>query len=216
MSSFRVEWERGEVGVRLVGSGTPILLAHGAGTNHDHPMITGLASALAGEGLAAVTFNYPYTEAGRRAPDRMPVLMECHRSVAGWARTELGELVFAGRSMGGRVASMLAAEGEPMRGLVLYSYPLHPSGKPDRLRAEHLPAIEVPMLFFQGGRDALARSELFDRHVRPLTGATVVDLEGLDHSWRGGGHTYADVVPGVASATAAWIRHLASGGVSQA
>lgn len=170
-----------------------------------------LAEGLAARGLEAVTFNYPYTEAGRRAPDRAPKLLACHRGVAAWVRDRTAEhLVFAGRSMGGRMATMLAAEGEPMSGLVLYAYPLHPPGKPDRLRIDHLGEIGVPMLFFHGDRDSLARSELFDAHVRVLARAETFDLPGADHSWRVRGRTVDELLDEVCDATAAWIGGLAT------
>jgi predicted alpha/beta-hydrolase family hydrolase len=107
---------------------------------------------------------------------------------------------------------MLAAESEPMRGLILFSYPLHPAGKPDRLRIDHLPSIEVPMFFVQGSRDRLSTHDLFDRHVRTLDRTEVLDLEGADHSWRIEGRNLASVNREVAESTANWIRHLATGG----
>lgn len=209
-----VEWAGGTVTSRIRGDGGPVmLLAHGAGTNQDHWMMTSLSEQLAARGLTVVTFNYPYTEAGRKAPDRAPKLMDCHRDVAAWVRNELGtSLVFAGRSMGGRIATMLASEGEQMEGVVVYAYPLHPAGKPDRLRVEHLPGIEVPMLFFQGDRDALATTELFDHHVRSLPAAEVVDLPGADHSWRVRGRSTDELIAEVAESSVGWIRRLATSG----
>lgn len=209
-----VDWGGGTVTARIRSEGEPVvLLAHGAGTNQDHPMMASLADQLAARRLTVVTFNYPFTEAGRRAPDRAPKLMECHRDVAAWVRRELGTtVVFAGRSMGGRMASMLASQGEPMLGLVLYAYPLHPAGKPDRLRVEHLTGVEVPMLFFQGDRDALATTEPFDRHIRSLPAAKVIDVPGADHSWRVKGGSVDEVIAEVAESTVVWIRHLATSG----
>jgi hypothetical protein len=204
-STRRVEWRPGaEVTIRLRGAGTPVLLAHGAGTDQDHPLVAGLAEALAGEGLQVVTFNYPYTEMGRRRPDPTPTLLACHRAVAAEVRAGSGsEPVLAGRSMGGRMASILAAGGEPCLGLVLFAYPLHPAGRPDRLRVEHLAEVAVPMLFFQGDRDALARSDLFDAHLRPL--GDVVDVPGADHSFRIKGTTREEVNATLAAETAHWI-----------
>ena len=156
-----------------------------------------------------ITFNYPYTEAGRRAPDRAPKLLACHRAVAEHARHRYGSSpILAGRSMGGRMATMLAAEGSDVAGIVCLAYPLHPAGKPDKLRIEHLPEITVPMLFFQGSRDALSRAELFDEHVRPLPNATVVDMDGADHSFRGRGWTLERVQSVVTEGYETWLDRL--------
>lgn len=99
---------------------------------------------------------------------------------------------------------MLAAEGYSSRGVVLYAYPLHPAGKPEKLRVAHLPDVAVPMLFFQGSRDALSRSDLFDAHIRSLRGATVVDIEGADHSFRGSREP--ELFEFLADRTAEWMR----------
>lgn len=182
-----------------------VLLAHGAGTDQHHRMMVGIAEAVAQQ-LRVVTFNYPYTEAGRRRPDRAEVLVECHRTVADRVRSEFGPaLVLAGRSMGGRMGTMLAAEGYPCRGAVCYAYPLHPAGRPEKLRIHHLGAVGVPMLFFQGSRDALSREDLFDTYVRPLPNATVVDMDGADHSFRGRGFTEPDLYEFLAAHTVEWI-----------
>ncbi|MGF1665596.1 MAG: alpha/beta family hydrolase [Acidimicrobiia bacterium] len=210
-------WSGGSVTARVYAeSDTTVLLAHGAGTNQDHRLMVGLAGALAETGLGVITFNYPYTELGRKAPDRAPVLLDCHRAVATWAGERTQRLFLAGRSMGGRMATMLAADGLAMAGVIAYAYPLHPAGKPDQLRIEHLPRMAVPSLFFQGDRDTLARSDLFDGYVRPLTGVEVVDLVGADHSWRMKGRTEAQLLAEVASATEAWIGRLASQGRTRA
>lgn len=207
-----VEWADGETVTAIVyrlGSPT-MLLAHGAGTNQDHPLVAGIAERLAAEGQGVVTFNYPYTEAGRKAPDRAAKLLACHdavaRAVGSWSPEGV---VLAGRSMGGRMATMLAAEGTGATGVVCLAYPLHPAGKPDRLRIEHLDRIAVPMLFFQGSRDALSRADLFDTHVRSLPAATVVDMEGADHSFRGRGWTPERVTGVVAEEYAHWLASLA-------
>jgi hypothetical protein len=187
------------------------VLAHGAGTNQRHRTIVALAEALTAHGRRVVTFDYPYSEAGRRAPDRPPKLLACHEAVVEWARGRWGEpLVLAGRSMGGRMATMLVASGVQAAAVVLYAYPLHPAGRPDRLRIDHLPEVGVPMLFFQGTRDALSRTDLFDLHVRPLAGTSVVDIAGADHSFRGRGLDPAALTALLAAETVAWAdRELA-------
>ena len=112
-------------------SGRAVLLAHGAGAGQDHPGMTSIRDGLVARGHPVLTFNYPYTEAGRRfPPDRRDILLACHRAAAEWLRDRCSGMVMAGRSMGGRMASYLAAEGEPCDGLVLYAYPLHPAGSP--------------------------------------------------------------------------------------
>lgn len=188
-----------------------VVLAHGAGTDQRHPMVSGIAAALAQAGHGVMTFNYPYTEAARRAPDRAPKLLACHRAVAEEARRLTGVApVLAGRSMGGRMATMLAAEGEEVAGVVCLAYPLHPVGKPDRLRIDHLGSVTVPMLFFQGSRDALSRSELFDRHIRPLPNVDVVDMEGANHSFKGKGWDQQRIEATVVAGYEAWLSRLGS------
>jgi predicted alpha/beta-hydrolase family hydrolase len=185
------------------GQRTGLLLAHGAGTNQDHPRLVELRDGLAGAGLTVLTFNYLYTEGDRKRPDSQPLLLSVHRAARDRLVAEVGgPVVLAGRSMGGRMGTYLAAAGEPALGLVLYAYPLHPPGKPEKLRADHLPAITAPMLFFQGTRDPLSRMELFDRHVRPLPNATVELLEA-DHSL-GGARNAARLI----ERTVEWIGKL--------
>ena len=169
-------------------------------------MVT-LRDALAGRGLTVVTFDYPYAAAGRRGPDRPPKLMAAHRAVAEWARREVGsEVVLGGRSMGGRMASMLVADGFDCRALVLYAYPLHPPGRPERLRVDHFPAIRVPTLVVRGTRDAFSRPDLVDLHLRSRF--DVVDVDGADHSFRGRGRSIVEMADLLADVTVDWLRHL--------
>ena len=212
LATVRVKWAPGKWTTMWPagdsGSRHTLILAHGAGAGACHPLVVGLRDHLVAAGAFCVTFNYPYTEEGRRPPDRTDRLLACHRAVAQWVRSEVCETpVLAGRSMGGRMGSYLAADGDPVRALVLYAYPLHPLRRPDRLRSEHLSRITVPMLFFRGSRDALATPELFDREVRPLRSATVVDLEGLDHSFRGRGHRADEVNRRLAEMTVSWLEN---------
>lgn len=188
---------------------TTLLLAHGAGTDQHHRSIVGIASSLAERGIRIVTFDYQYTQAGRRRPDRAPLLMSCHAAVAeATAQRFGGPLVLGGRSMGGRMATMLVSGGYPARGVALYAYPLHPAGKPAKLRVDHLAKVEVPMVFFQGSRDALSRADLFDLHVRPLPRASVVDMTGADHSFRGKDWPESRLYEFLADHTADWIETL--------
>lgn len=192
-------------------AGTGVLLAHGAGAGQDHRGITTIAEELVEQGHPVLTFNYPYMEAGRRFPDRKDVLLRCHRAAATWLGRRYERFVMAGRSMGGRMASYLAAEGQPCAGLVLYAYPLHPAGKPDRLRADHLPRVPVPMLFFTGQKDRLALPHLVEEHLMPLERSEVEMIPDADHSFRvpkRSGTTEREVLRGMAERTARWIEGL--------
>ena len=207
-----ITWSGGEVSGRLIGGGSAgILLAHGAGTNQDHPFIVMLRDALAVAGHTVMTFNYPYTERGSKSPDRAEKLIECHRGAANYLRPKVDDLFLSGRSMGGRIGTYLVAEGDEATGLILYAYPLHPAGKPEKLRIDQFPEVAVPMLFFQGTRDALSRMELFDIHIRPLPYADVEILEGAGHSPKGGGWTPESTVERLVDGTTAWISRISSG-----
>jgi predicted alpha/beta-hydrolase family hydrolase len=167
-----------------------LILAHGAGAPQSSAFMVDFARGLARRGCHAVTFNFPYTEQGRRLPDRAPVLEACFRDViaAIRARDDLaaGPLVIGGKSMGGRIASHLAAQGvADLAGLVALGYPLHPPGRPERLRAEHLARIRSPMLIVQGSRDAFGTPEELRPALAPLgTTVTLHVVEGGDHSFK--------------------------------
>ena len=136
-----------------------LVLGHGAGGSRSTESIARLQDALAPLAIRSLAFNFPYAEAGRRRPDPMARLERAYRGAIEHARSlkEDGERLFAGgRSMGGRVATHLAASGEALDGLVLLGYPLHPAGRPEKLRAEHLSRIGCPLLFISGTRDKLA------------------------------------------------------------
>ncbi len=175
-------------------------------------MVVALRDGLASFGFPVVTFNYPYTEAGKKSPDPPSRLLACHAAAAAWCRAELDpHVVLAGRSMGGRIASMLVAGGEPASGLILFSYPLHPAGRPEKLRKDHLPEITIPVLSIVGTRDALATMELYDRWVRPLPTFTTVEIEDADHSLRvrkASGRTNAEALAEAIEAATDWLRRL--------
>jgi predicted alpha/beta-hydrolase family hydrolase len=164
--------------------GPAILLAPGAGAGQDHPFLSGLRSRFAAAGHTAMTFDYPYREAGRRAPDRPDVLARCHRAAAARLRRYEERVVFAGKSMGGRIASHLLAEGDPAAGLVAFGYPLVPIGSREPRSTDHLRAVEAPMLFLAGGRDRMAPLELLESVVASLRWATLEVVEDADHSFR--------------------------------
>jgi predicted alpha/beta-hydrolase family hydrolase len=137
-----------------------LILGHGAGAGQRSAFMIEFATALAALGLDVVTFNFLYTEQGRKIPDRAPALEACYRAVIDAVSADLASarraLFIGGKSMGGRIATQVAAADPalPVAGLVLLGYPLHPPGKPDQRRDKHLPAIHRPMLFAQGTRDA--------------------------------------------------------------
>lgn len=179
----------GPAGVALVapakGAEAAVVLAHGAGGTMETPAIVKLQKGLAAGGIAAARFNFLYSEKGKRSPDRQPALIACWRAVADWTRERVGprKLFVGGRSMGGRMASYLVAEGYPADGLVLLAYPLHPPGKPERQRKDHLPGIRVPMLFVSGTRDSFARLDLLEPVVQSV-GAELHLVEGADHGFK--------------------------------
>ena len=186
--------ERGEVSgiyARPAGSDATLVVAHGAGAGMDHPFMVGFTRAANDLGVATLRFNFLYMEAGKRMPDRAPVAVETWRAAfdAAQARAGKGEPVWAGgKSFGGRMASMAVAEGMPADGLIFLGYPLHPPGKPDRVRAEHLASIVVPMLFLQGTRDPFASADV----LQPIL-ASLGDRATL-HPVADGGHSFE--VPG--------------------
>jgi predicted alpha/beta-hydrolase family hydrolase len=164
-----------------------IVVAHGAGAGMDHPFLVGFSRACVDEGLASLRFNFSYIESGRRSPDTEAVLRDAWRAAFAAAsdRADGGAVWVSGKSLGGRIASMCAADGEiAPAGLVFLGYPLHPPGKPERVRDEHLYRIEVPMLFLQGTSDPFASPDVLGRVLAKLGDrATFVPLEGGGHSF---------------------------------
>jgi predicted alpha/beta-hydrolase family hydrolase len=159
---------------------------HGAGGHKSDRPLQALAPQLAGCGLDVVRFDFPYRARGSRRPDPMPRLQAAFAEAVEEARRRYrpARLILGGRSMGGRVATMLAAQGFACDGLLLFAYPLHPDGKPEKLRDAHLPAIRVPVLCFNGTRDRLCRRELMERVVESVTAPWRMRwLEGAGHSF---------------------------------
>jgi predicted alpha/beta-hydrolase family hydrolase len=163
-----------------------LAVGHGAGAGMDHPFLVGFCRAMAGCGVATVRFNFHYMNAGRRSPDPEPSLRGAWQVAFDGATAMAGGLpvLAGGKSLGGRIGSMCVADGMRAAGLVFLGYPLHPPGKPDRLRAGHLERIEVPMLFLQGTRDPFAQPELLGPVLEALGDrALYVPIEGGDHSF---------------------------------
>ncbi len=164
-----------------------LLLAPGAGGDRTHHTLVAIAEALAP--MPVTRMDFPYRQAGRRAPDRAPVLLEAVRTEAAAtvseARCRPGSLALGGRSMGGRICSMAVADGLKAAALVLLSYPLHPPGKPEKLRIEHFERIEVPCLFISGTKDQFAMPEELERHSAAIAGpVTHVWIDGQGHDPR--------------------------------
>lgn len=186
--SVRVaEAEVSAVYVRPRTSLATVVLAHGAGAGKDHPFITGIATALNELNIATLRFNFPYMDAGKKFPDRPPLAIATWQEVMSQAvKLSAGEPVFAaGKSFGGRMASMAVAEGMEAAGLIFLGYPLHAPKKPEKLRDEHLYGLKVPMLFMQGTRDPFAQPELLEPVVQSIgANASLQWVEGGDHSFK--------------------------------
>jgi predicted alpha/beta-hydrolase family hydrolase len=149
--------------------GALLVLAHGAGAGERHPFMTKVSQGLAERGIDVVTFEFPYLQQKRSVPDKAPVLEAAFRDAIRDARrlVTADHRVFAGgKSMGGRIATHLAAQqiGD-LRGVVALGYPLHPPGKPEQLRVAHLPSIRIPILIVQGERDAFGTPDELKPHV---------------------------------------------------
>jgi uncharacterized protein len=207
----------GTVSTAWVAPAEPVatlVLGHGAGAGMDHPFMAGFSRAISGEGVATLRFNFPYIERGRRSPGPERVLREAWLGAfdAGVARSG-GKVVLAGgKSLGGRIASMCVADGMPAAGIVFLGYPLHPPGKPERIRDEHLYRIEVPMLFLHGTGDPFATLELLTKVIAKLGAlAEDVPIEGGDHSFnvRGKKRDAREVGAELAGVAAPFIRRIA-------
>jgi predicted alpha/beta-hydrolase family hydrolase len=192
-------------------SGALFVCAHGAGGNMNDAGMLSASAQLREHGLHVVRFNFLYRERGSGGPDPMPRLKQSYAAVAEHARRVMkpATLILGGRSMGGRVASMLAADSHLCDGLLLLAYPLHPAGQPGKLRDAHLERIQIPVLCFNGTRDALCDRELMENAIGRLADRwTMHWLEGADHSFRvlkSSGRTSADVLAEIGQATDAWI-----------
>lgn len=195
-------------------SGIVFVCAHGAGGNMNDRGILQTANALRARGLGVVRFNFLYKQRKSGRPDPMPKLKECVSAVVERAREELEPtaLIIGGRSMGGRAASMLAAEGFACDGLLLLAYPLHPPGKPDQLRDAHLPAIKAPVICFNGTRDPFCTPSLMEEVLKRVTTNWEMHwVDGADHSFhvlKSSGRTDAQVLDEIGDATKNWVDRL--------
>jgi uncharacterized protein len=178
----------------------PLLLTPGAGSDRDHGSLIAIEQrlgALSKPGPVPVhRMNFPYREAGKKLPDKGPVLLDAIVKHAEHMVGPDGPIILGGRSMGGRMCSMVAAERRlNVAALVLICYPLHPPGKPDRLRTDHFPQISSPCLFISGSRDAFGTPEELAHHAAMIPGSvTHHTIERSDHSLKGHDDLIADIV----------------------
>ncbi|MBX7125988.1 MAG: alpha/beta fold hydrolase [Cyclobacteriaceae bacterium] len=188
--------------------GALVVLAHGAGAGMHHAFMKSLALELTARNFAVIRFNFPFTEAGRFRPDSPAVAIQAIDAVAHYAAVRFPKLPFflTGKSFGGRMASHWALNAAiPVTGLVFYGFPLHPANKPDTRRAAHLPQIQVPMLFVQGTKDALAEPTLLSEVVGRLPNARLEWIEGADHGFLLRKQMQVQVL---ADLTASWCQEL--------
>ena len=176
---------------------TALLLTPGAGADRNQSALVAVDAAATEAGAEVVRMDFPYRKAGRRAPDKAPVLVRAVVEEAEGLRRRAGRLVLGGRSMGGRMCSMAVAEGLRADALILISYPLHPPGRPDKLRSDHFPDLTVPCLFVSGTRDAFGTPTELEDAVSGIPGPVTVEwVEGKDHSLRGSDASVAATVVG--------------------
>ena len=200
-------------------AGVALILGHGAGADQTSGFMVAFANALAERGIDSVTFNFLYSEYGRRIPDPNARLESCWRAVIDTVRSRIAfddELAIGGKSMGGRIASQVAAgEGRGLAGLVFLGYPLHSPGRPDRMRAAHLGDVKAPMLFVQGTRDPFGTPAELQPIISQLDpAADLFVVEGGDHSFkvpRSAGVKQSDVHRAIQDRIENWLRMIVSG-----
>lgn len=189
-----------------------LIYAPGAGSNLNDAFGAHLAKAVAPHRIRTVRFEFPYMQprpdGKRRGPDRPPVLEATWRAVIDAARTPDTRLVVGGRSMGGRIASQVVAQGASADAVTLFAYPLHPPGKPDQRRDAHLDQISVPVLFCSGTRDAFAAADELHDASKKMRRATVRLLDGADHGFavpKAGGRTKTQIFDEAVAGFLAWL-----------
>lgn len=174
------------------GEKITLILAHGAGAPADSPFMDVLANTLKKEGITTVRFEFPYMQKRRidgkkRPPDRQPVLLEHFSRLVDEIRAEIGEgarLLVGGKSMGGRMASILASQREGIDGVVCFGFPFHPPGKPDKWRTGHFHELKSPTLILQGTRDAFGKPDEMVGHETELECVRLRWLEGGNHDFQ--------------------------------
>ena len=190
------------------------VLAHGAGAGQMSRFMVEAARGFAARGVTTATFDFPYMAAGRKVPDRTAVLERAWRDAIDVARARFAELplFIGGKSMGGRIASHVASQGNtaPLKGLVFLGYPLHPPGRPEQRRDAHLPAIQEPMLFVQGSKDAFGTAAEIQALLPMLQRATLHEIAGGDHSFKvpGGKTKQEPVFNSILDTSVEWMRAI--------
>jgi len=210
-----LQWAEGRtVDIMEEGDGpSVIVLAHGAGAGQRHPFMAGMRRRLAAS-QRVITFDYPYIAEGRRAPDRMPVLLDCHRAVV--EATDAERPILGGKSMGGRMASHL--EAPDAVAIFFLGYPLVPIGKSEPRDTSHLDQLAAPMLFVQGERDRLGPPELLGPIVATLPGASMVVIPDADHSFKvpkRAGIDEGAMLDLLAATVVGWLAGLGARGVGE-
>ena len=187
-----------------------LVVAHGAGGGQKTAFVVRTAEGLAARGIMAATFDFPYMSAGKSVPDKAPVLEAAWKEALAIARDRAaeGRVFVGGKSMGGRIATHIAAQGvEGIAGVVLLGYPLHPPGQPDKRRDAHLPQIKEPVLFVQGSADTFGTADEIRAVVKTMPKPTLHVIEGGDHSFkvRGGAAKVAAAFDEAIATVSAWI-----------
>lgn len=183
---MHISTSAGRLPVHLDGAeraSTLLVLGHGAGAGSQHEFMERFAAGLASDSLRVCRFDFPYMAAGRKSPDRQAILEQAFRDVTDAVREGHDRCIVGGKSLGGRVASLVAASGYPVDALVFLGYPLHPPGRPDRIRDGHLHEISAPMLFVEGTRDPFCPLDTLERVRAGLDAESdLVVVEDGDHS----------------------------------
>jgi uncharacterized protein len=212
--SFKIEVSpsAGKVSAKYILPDKPtciFTLAHGAGAGMDHSFMETLADSLAKIGIATLRFNFPFMEHKKGRPDSPTVAHATIAAAIEKARALNPDLPLfvSGKSFGGRMSSQWLAEhpDSSVKGIIFYGFPLHPSGKPSIERADHLKELKIPMLFLQGTRDALATPALIKKVCKSLRKATLVEIEGADHSFKAG---KKDILSLLVNETKKWVEKI--------
>ena len=171
----------------IVGSSDSLFLyAPGSSSNVHDPFGAFLSQFLTLQGISSIRFQFPYQEADKRSPDSAKVLKETWRSIIRWSRQYQLKTIIGGRSLGGKVASYVAAEDEEIDALALFAYPFHAPGRPALAQNEHLTHINLPIFFCTGTRDNFANADLATKTLSSLTQASFHSLENADHGFSPG------------------------------